>query len=300
MALKTIRYEHDYTERNFHRHERDAIVAERLTASPRVTDIHAFCGNSGYFEFASGGSLADRLEESYMAQMDVEDEAGRRKPEENEHLLSPRDKLRTAHEISLALADFHDVETLKDGKGKVTSAAIVHADITSDQFIHVDDGDGVGVYKLNDFNRCRFMRRYKGSNQSGGDGEPCGFYVMNNPAKNRSPEEYAYTVETGAIDIYSLGNVFFEILTLHNAWEDWDDEEEAQHAVMDGERPEIPKEVASSKDPVDVVMLKVMRMCWEHKPEDRPRAREVADILGKELKALDEANAKKVKKKSGS
>lgn len=56
-VVKTMRYEHDYTPRNLDRHRRDAVAMERLTASTNIIDIYAFCGNSGIFEFASGGNL---------------------------------------------------------------------------------------------------------------------------------------------------------------------------------------------------------------------------------------------------
>eukprot|EP00581_Thalassiosira_minuscula_P015079 CAMPEP_0183732958 /NCGR_PEP_ID=MMETSP0737-20130205/39809_1 /TAXON_ID=385413 /ORGANISM="Thalassiosira miniscula, Strain CCMP1093" /LENGTH=561 /DNA_ID=CAMNT_0025966113 /DNA_START=85 /DNA_END=1766 /DNA_ORIENTATION=- len=269
VALKTIRYEHDYSERNFHRHIRDAIVSERLTSSPRVTEIYAFCGNSGYFQFASGGSLNDRLEEHYMAKYE---NLGRKEGGENDDdavALDQRSKLDLAYQVAAALADFHDVDAMRNGDGEIISAAIVHADITADQFVFID-----GAFKLNDFNRCRFMRRYRNSTNLGGDGKPCGFYVGNNPAKNRAPEEYAYDIETEKIDIYSMGNIFYSLLTDKDPWEETSTNK-AQKNVMKGKRPEVPASIKTSKNPVDVALRKVMWRCWQHKPEDRPRARSV-------------------------
>ena len=46
-ALKTLRYEHRYLDRNYDRHRRDAMAMERLTASPYIVDIYGHCGNSG-------------------------------------------------------------------------------------------------------------------------------------------------------------------------------------------------------------------------------------------------------------
>ena len=59
--LKTIRYEHDYTPRNYDRHRRDAVAMERLSSSKYILNIYGFCGNSGLFEFAKGGSLEDNV-----------------------------------------------------------------------------------------------------------------------------------------------------------------------------------------------------------------------------------------------
>lgn len=60
-ALKTMRYEHGFEARNYDRHRRDALASERLTSSDNVVDIYAFCGNSGVFEFASGGDINDAI-----------------------------------------------------------------------------------------------------------------------------------------------------------------------------------------------------------------------------------------------
>eukprot|EP00571_Detonula_confervacea_P007931 CAMPEP_0172313680 /NCGR_PEP_ID=MMETSP1058-20130122/20754_1 /TAXON_ID=83371 /ORGANISM="Detonula confervacea, Strain CCMP 353" /LENGTH=533 /DNA_ID=CAMNT_0013027377 /DNA_START=226 /DNA_END=1827 /DNA_ORIENTATION=- len=284
VALKTIRYEHDYTERNYHRHERDAIVGERLTSSPQVTAIYSFCGNSGYYEFATGGSLADRFEAHYKAMQDAEsedEETGKRNTKnDDQRLLDQYTKLSLAHQAAAGLADLHDADAMRDENGEITSAAMVHADIKAEQFVNIG-----GVYKLNDFNRCRFMRRYRNSAESGGDGKPCGFKVGNNSGAGRSPEEYAYEEETEKIDVYSLGNIFYTLLTDMDAWEDWP-QAKAIKAIQKGKRPEIPSSKLSSIDVVDVALRKVMYQCWKHKPEDRPRARALADFLSKELNAL--------------
>jgi len=60
-ALKTLRYKHDVNGRHFDRHRRDAVTMEQLTSSPWVVDIYGFCGNSGIFEYADGGSLEDNI-----------------------------------------------------------------------------------------------------------------------------------------------------------------------------------------------------------------------------------------------
>lgn len=75
------------------------------------------------------------------------------------------------------------------------------------------------------------------------------------------------------------------MLTNMDPWEETGSEK-AHKAIIEGKRPKIPSEVLSSEDPVDVALRKVMHQCWEHKPEDRPRARALADYLSKELSAL--------------
>ena len=152
VALKTMRYEHDYEERNYDRHRRDSLAMERLTRSPHVVDTYGFCGNSGLFEFSPGGDIND------LVWPDSDDDA----PD-----LEPNEMLRVSVEVAAGVADMHNID--KEGV-----ASIAHTDITPGQFILID-----GMYKLNDFNRARFIRWNKAENK------PCGYHVGNNPGKVR-------------------------------------------------------------------------------------------------------------------
>ena len=79
-----------------------------------------------------------------------------------------------------------------------------------------------------------------------------------------------------------MGNIFYSILTDMDPWEGTS-EKKALKEVKAGNRPKIPSSIKSSGDFVDVALRKIMWRCWEHKPEDRPRARTVADFLSKKL-----------------
>ena len=115
---------HDFDDWTFHRQSRDAIVSERLTSSLRVTSIFAFCGNSGFFDFANGGSLTDRLEAHWEALDDAKneeaEERGKQKSDDtkDERILDQRTKLSLAHDIAAALADLHDADGMRDAHGK--------------------------------------------------------------------------------------------------------------------------------------------------------------------------------------
>ena len=54
-VLKTLRYKHQFTDRNYDRHRKDSLASERLSKSPNVIDIYAYCSNSAVFEYGSGG-----------------------------------------------------------------------------------------------------------------------------------------------------------------------------------------------------------------------------------------------------
>jgi hypothetical protein len=81
-----------------------------------------------------------------------------------------------ATQAAIGLATVHNID--REGE-----ASVAHTDISPAQYVNVN-----GVYKLNDFNRARFIA-YSPS-------ESCAFLIGSNPGKNRSPEEYAYEPQT--------------------------------------------------------------------------------------------------------
>ena len=121
-VLKTMRYEHDYTQRNYDRHRRDSVAMERLSGSPSVVDTYGFCGNSGIFQYSEGGDLNDLI-------------WGKRS-------YTMLEALHIVKEVAEGIAAVHTF----DGE----YATIAHADISLGQFILID-----GKFRLNDFNRCR-------------------------------------------------------------------------------------------------------------------------------------------------
>jgi len=113
VVLKTLRYKHEWEERNYDRHRRDAVAMERLKRSPYVIDVYGFCGNS---------VLTELGRENLNAFI-------RRKED-------PLTMLQVAYQIAHGIADLHnsDVEGVP---------SIAHADIAPQQFVLVD-----GIYKL--------------------------------------------------------------------------------------------------------------------------------------------------------
>jgi hypothetical protein len=88
-----------------------------------------------------------------------------------------------ATEAAIALAAVHNI----DEEGYPT---IAHTDIAPAQFIKVKD-----TYKLNDFNRARFIP-YRYTNAGNISVEMCPYYIVSNPGRNRSPEEYNFEPQT--------------------------------------------------------------------------------------------------------
>jgi len=93
-------------------------------------------------------------------------------------------------------------------------------------------------------------------------------------------------METEKIDVYSMGNVFYTLLT-----ETWpfnnDSSRDAQRRVKDGKRPQLSTRFRESKDPAVQAMLKAMTMSWRQDPEERASALEVKEYLQQQLKALN-------------
>jgi serine/threonine protein kinase len=246
-ALKTLRFQHDWADRNYDRHRRDAVASERLTSSRNIVDIFGYCGNSGVFEYADGGDIETMLWYS-------------------DSKWNATERLIVAYQVATAINDVHSYP-------KYESTSISHTDIAMSQFVYID-----GRYKLNDFNRCRFIAVNRETHQL------CGFKVENNPGTFRSPEEYKYSMETEKIDIFAMGNVFYSLVT--EQWPFQDEEKTiAQAKIMQGERPLIPSKFDTSNEPAYKLLIKLMRMCWKQNPKERPTAKVVADLIENELRA---------------
>jgi hypothetical protein len=58
VVLKTMRFEHDLTLRNYDRNRRDAMAMERLSANSYVAGVYGYCSTSGLFEMSEGGDIS--------------------------------------------------------------------------------------------------------------------------------------------------------------------------------------------------------------------------------------------------
>ena len=151
---------------------------------------------------------------------------------------------------------------------------MAHTDISPGQYIKVGN-----IYKLNDFNRARFIRWNIKKNK------PCGYYVDKNPGKNRSPEEYKYAEQSEKVDVYSLGNIFYMLLQREWPFSDVTDAE-TKKLVKDGYRPSFDADIWNSTDPSDIALKEAMLMCHEQDPRERASARQVEKYLRKQLRKL--------------
>jgi hypothetical protein len=132
IAMKTLRNERGFTPKLMERHRIDAMIYERTTASPWITDIYGYCGYSGLFEYAAGGTLMDLIQDI---------KKGRRPP------LRRMEKLSLSIQAASGISDLHTNKDSIDGY-----SSMVHADFFLNQFVWSENR-----YKLNDFNRGHLM-----------------------------------------------------------------------------------------------------------------------------------------------
>jgi len=107
--------EHDFRDTELHMVQREAVVMEVLSASPRITDIYGHCGTSVLVETLPLPFKTEQLEP-----------------------LSIKDRLDLAITMAESIADMHGFE---DGE-------IINNDISLLQYLYTADGS----LKLNDFN----------------------------------------------------------------------------------------------------------------------------------------------------
>jgi serine/threonine protein kinase len=198
-------------------------------------------------------------------------------------------------QAAIAIADVHTVEG--GGTLKKPIVAMAHTDISPQQFVivnherylhqprqghsHDDNDDEGNRFKLTDFNRMR-MLRIDPELQS-----PCPYMVKKNSGRLRSPEEYAYLPQTEKVDVYSLGNILYMLLTNETRPFDNDSTDTAMSKVKRGERPFVSKEIRQSQDPIDRALLQAMNMCHVQEASERSTALQVANFLKANLELID-------------
>jgi serine/threonine protein kinase len=257
LVLKLMKQEHDVDKRNLDRHRREAVAMERLTSSPHVANIFGFCGTTVLMEFL-GETLRDILQSE-----EVHPSHSRKRSLSRS---TPRGRLQ------LALHAARGIDALHDN-------SIVHADLQDQQFLLARAAYPLGRQEpmtrlvLNDFNRCRFLTYRPSGN---GTRTRCSFRIPSAPGSSRAPEEYAFEELTEQIDVYSLGNVFHQILTGDDPWEGWS-VLEISNQVQKGVKPLASPELL--EHPSDVLLQNLTLRAYELDPAVRIRAKEIVERL---------------------
>jgi hypothetical protein len=120
--------------------QKDAIVMERLTASPRIVDAYGYCGTSILAENMPYEVAEHMVPGTGNADQEELDQLPSLRPVNN---YTIEEKLDMAIEMSEALADLHGA----------SGGVILHGDVHPVQWLRAADG----TLKLNDFNGCEVL-----------------------------------------------------------------------------------------------------------------------------------------------
>ena len=263
MALKTLKLMHNVTEASMAEIAQEALIMEKLTSSPKIMNVYSYCATSLAAEF-----LPNEIQSKI-----VPGSGSTRTKSEKEQLIknefTPREKLEVVLAMAESLAVLHGY---KDG-------VIVHNDVQpcqwleryrpshQDSTIHIDSKHLV----LGDFNRATILRwnKEKQAYCKYRTGEAFGTY--------RSPEEYKQDALNEKIDIFSLGNNIYALLT--SLWIFPNDEDEvAQGKLMNGELSAID-ETFSLSSPEEKLLVEIMQQCWRYDSAERIDAFEIVKLL---------------------
>ncbi|CAJ1969156.1 unnamed protein product [Cylindrotheca closterium] len=250
IIFKDIHFDFEATEENYEFVRMDAIVAERLTASPRIYDIYGFCGLGILSEFFPHGDLEAEIVPNEDASVD--------EGYDPQNVLSPLEKLLMAKQMADAVADLHGH----------AGGIIVHQDIQLSQFLWNADKTMV---KLNDFNRAEFVLFDDHKNKY------CGYWEGVGSGSWRAAEEYADRALTEKVDVFSLGNNFFSILTGVDPFNE-KETPEIQKLVQKGVKAPL-SEAFRTHSFAEKRLAHLIDHCHEHKPADRPTIFEIVEYL---------------------
>lgn len=92
----------------------------------------------------------------------------------------------------------------------------------------------------------------------------------------RAPEENVDAGLTEQLDVFSLGNVFYSVLTGAEVWEGWS-KSEVVSSIIEGET--VPIDRIFYKTFSSEVLAQAISLCWTYDAEERPTIFEIVRFL---------------------
>ncbi len=89
---------------------------------------------------------------------------------------------------------------------------------------------------------------------------------------------------TEAIDVYSMGNIFWKLLTNERKYDDISTFD-AQRLIIRGQEPVLSQRIRNSSNKVDIALRNAIDMCLQRIPENRKSAEDVYLYLSKSLES---------------
>lgn len=229
-----------------------------------ILPMYHYCALANIVPYANGKNLMEFIQND-----DTDD---------NDRRFGPMDTLHLALQAARGL---YQAQLYWDGK-----PTFVHADLNPSQFLvfipYSDESDKkLPILQINDFNQGRFLTRSVINN------EICPFRVCSkNQRGNRyhTPERFTNCVDQNeGIDIFSLGGVFFFLLT--NGFDPYYDVRNYMPSIKKGELPHIPSRLDLDHPAYDA-LRDIMIKCMTAKLSDRPSSLEVVYMLEEKLQHL--------------
>jgi serine/threonine protein kinase len=317
VVLKAINTKnHDFDENILENSRMEALILERLSSSPRIVDQYGACGTSTFLEYMPGEikepmlwqgwgyASEEELQECEKEQQQKQSQGSTDKDnagnaandgdlDSNLDLCrtnewTPTKKLQMALEMAEALAYVHGFE----------GGVMVHDDIKIGQYLMNEQGQ----LKLNDFNRGEIMfydDHYHSphhNNNNGHGGEYCKYRNGGVYGIHRAPEENAEGMLNEQIDVYSLGNIYYSLLTGLWNFYSYEDDEVVQQKVIFGDVPYLDDRYRT-RSFAEKALVEAIEYTLVHNVHHRPSIFQVVDFMTRAM-AQNDAHEKRRQRRS--
>lgn len=248
----------------------EALLMERLSASPRTTNIYGHCAGSVTVEPALEitNDIVPWTEHQHERGRISEKKLNRLQKQHNTAIFSfnnytAEEKLDIAIQMAEAVAEMHGF----------SGSIVVNSDVHPDQWLQVPTETGGRRVILNDMNNAVFLQ------WNPVEQEYCPYY-QEYGGDFHSPEEFAGGYVDEQCDIWPVGNMIFCLLT--GLWPYYDipyeRRSELQALAIAGQLPYINPAYAK-RSLIEYRLVEVMNLCYKREPKDRLSIFEVVEHL---------------------
>lgn len=263
LVMKSGNLERDLTTFNYiEQYLMDGKVSAAILPHPLYVDLYAFCFVGMLGEYMGGGDMEQlSLINEYRCKPTpilLSPEVSPQKPLAFGNNFSATQKLQFSLDMAEALALMHNHP----------GGVLIHDDIQLSQFLLAPNGR----VKFNDFNRAEIMQFDQQHNQY------CKYYNGRGHGDWRSPEEYNDDPLDEYMDVFSLANNFYSILTGFYPFPHICSDHQAAKQVVAGKRSYLDPRW-KQKSFGEGRLSQLIQQCWAESPNDRPSIGEVVVFL---------------------
>lgn len=237
---------------------------ERMTASPHVESMYTYCGTTlsvPIMREASGDFIPYKQDdpgEWYRGRISQADlDKLQTKGVHSFNNLTLQEKLTVALDLAQGLSDLHGH---KDGP-------IIHGDFHPDQLLWDTDGKII----IGDFNLAVFMEwSYEKKKY-------CDFFASFN-GNYKAPEEHKGDFTDESCDIFSFGNMIYNLLTGLYPHYDLIRGKDIRKRLVAGELGHVDARYLN-RSYIEGRLVQLMQKCWKFHPKDRISAFDAVKFL---------------------